>query len=54
VTWLVRVRVSYPKADKGVNDKVAEEVIDGFARATGEPAGTTVAPERGPMPKKVD
>ena len=54
VTWLVRVRVSYPKADKGINDRIAEEVINGFGRASGEPTALPVAPERGPMPKKVD
>jgi hypothetical protein len=54
VTWLVRVRVSYPKADKGINDKVADEVINGFARANVESTAPPVAPEVGPAPKKVD
>lgn len=57
-TWLVRVRVSYPKPgkgpnDKAANDKVAEEVINGFARAAGEPTAPAVVPEVGPTPKKV-
>lgn len=33
ITWLVRVRVSFPKAAKGTNDQFAEEVIKGMMNA---------------------
>ncbi|HVK15194.1 MAG TPA: hypothetical protein VM597_41025 [Gemmataceae bacterium] len=54
VTWLVRVRVSYPKGEKGAADKVVDEVVEGFTRYTGEVKGPAVTPELGPPPKKID
>ena len=54
VPWLVRVRVSYPSAEKGISDRAADEVINGFARSTGEVPAPPVAPEVGPAPKKID